>query len=62
MISIPEKENNEMKKLYDRLNQDTWGMVEVLPYLIEALNPLEKYNLMKALDEKKKELEAEGEI
>jgi hypothetical protein len=62
MISIPEQENNEMKKLYDRLNQDTWGMVEVLPYLIESLNPLEKYNLMQALDEKKKELEAEGEI
>ena len=62
MISIPEQENNEMKKLYDRLNQDTWGMVEVLPYLIESLNPLEKYDLMRALDEKKKELEAEGEI
>ena len=62
MISTPEQENNEMKKLYDRLNQDTWGMLNVLPYLIESLNPLEKYNLMKALDETKKELEAEGEI
>ena len=62
MINIQEEEKEKNAKLLERLNQATWGMVEVLPYLIESLNPLEKYNLMQALDEKKKELEAEGEI
>lgn len=62
MINIQEEEKEKNEKLLERLNQDTWGMLNVLPYLIESLNPLEKYNLMQALDEKKKELEAEGEI
>ena len=62
MINIQEEEKEKNEKLLERLNQDTWGMLNVLPYLIESLNPLEKYDLMKALDEKKKELEAEGEI
>ena len=62
MINIQEKEKEEMEKLYARLKEDTWGMLHVLPYLIESLNPYEKYNFMVALDEKKKELEAEGEI
>ena len=62
MINIQEEEKEKNAKLLERLNQDTWGMLNVLPYLIESLNPLEKYNLMNALDEKKKELEAEGEI
>ena len=62
MINIQEEEKEKNEKLMERLNQDTWGMLNVLPYLIESLNPLEKYDLMKALDEKKKELEAEGEI
>ena len=56
--------DNEEKhsKLIERLNQDTWGMVNILPYYLESLNPVEKFNLMQALDEKKKELEAEHEI
>ena len=62
MINIQEEEKEKNEKLLERLNQDTWGMLNVLPYLIESLNPLEKYDIMKALDEKKKELEAEGEI
>ena len=62
MINIQEEEKEKNEKLMERLNQDTWGMLNVLPYLIESLNPLEKYDLMKALDEKKKELEAEHEI
>ena len=62
MINIQEEEKEKNAKLLERLNQDTWGMVEVLPYLIEGMDPMERYNLMKALDETKKELEGEGEI
>jgi hypothetical protein len=62
MISIIEKENNEKIKLYDTLNTKLWGMVDILPYFLDKLNPDEKYNLMVSLDETKKELEAEGEI
>ena len=62
MINIQEEEKEKNAKLLERLNQDTWGMLNVLPYLIESLNPVQKYNLMQALDETKKELEAEGEL
>jgi hypothetical protein len=62
-MSIEEQEKEEKNaKLIERLKQDTWGMLEVLPYLIQSMDPMEKYNLMKALEEKKRELEAEGEI
>lgn len=59
MINIQEEAK---EKLLERLNEDTWGMLNILPYLIESLNPVKKYELMKALEETKKELEAEGEI
>lgn len=59
MINIQEAAK---EKLLERLNEDTWGMLNILPYLIESLNPVKKYELMKALEETKKELEAEGEI
>ena len=62
MINIQEEEKEKNAKLLERLKEDTWGMLNVLPYLIEGMDPMEKYNLMKALEEKKKELEAEGEL
>ncbi len=62
MINIQEEEKAKNETLLERLNEDTWGMLNILPYLIESLNPVQKYELMKALEETKKELEAEGEI
>ncbi len=62
MINIQEEEKAKNEKLLERLNEDTWGMLNILPYLIESLNPVQKYELMKALEETKKELETEGEI
>ena len=60
MINI--QENQEKIKVFDEINTKLWGMAEIFPYLIESLNPVQKYELMKALEETKKELEAEGEI
>ena len=62
MISIQEQENKEKIKVYDLLNTKLWGMADIFPYYFDKLNPDEKYNLMQALDETMKELEAEGEI
>lgn len=62
MISIQEQENKEKIKVYDLLNTKLWGMADIIPYYLDKLNPDEKYNLMQALDDTKKELEAEGEI
>ena len=62
MISIIQKENDEKIKLYDTLNTKLWGMANIFPYYFESLTPAEKYDMMKGLDETKKELEAEGEI
>ena len=62
MISIIQKENDEKIKLYDTLNTKLWGMAHILPYYFDSLTPAEKYDMMKGLEEKKKELEAEHEI
>jgi hypothetical protein len=62
MISIEEREKEEKIKEFDLLNTNLWGMANILRYYVDSLNPDEKYNLMQALEEKKKELEAEGEI
>ena len=62
MISLSEKENKDKIKVYDDLNTKLWGMADIFPYYFESLTPDAKYELMKALDETKKELEAEGEI
>jgi uncharacterized protein YdeI (YjbR/CyaY-like superfamily) len=62
MISIQDQENKEKIKVYDDLNTKLWGMVDIFTYYFDKLNPDEKYNLMVALSETKKELEAEGEI
>ena len=62
MISITEKENDEKIKLYDTRNRKLWGMANIFPYYFDSLTPAEKYDMMRGLEEKKKELEAEHEI
>ena len=62
MISIEEQENENKIKAFDNINTKLWGMADILPYFLDKLNPDEKYNLMVALDQTKKEMEAEHEI
>lgn len=62
MISIDEQENEKKIKSFDNINTKLWGMADILPYFLDKLNPDEKYNLMVALDQTKKEMEAEHEI
>ena len=62
MISIEEQENEKKIKSFDNINTKLWGMADILPYFLDKLNPDEKYNLMVALDQTKKEMEAEHEI
>ena len=62
MLSIQDQETKEKIKVYDTLNTKLWGMADIFPYYFDQLNPDEKYNLMEALSEVKKELKAEGEI
>jgi hypothetical protein len=37
-------------------------MADIFPYYLDSLTPAEKYDMMRGLEEKKKELEAEHEI
>ena len=49
-------------KIYEQLNKKVWGMARLLPYYIDTLTPVERFDLMESLDRLKDELEAEGEI
>lgn len=62
MISIDEQENEKKIKSFDNINTKLWGMADIFPYYLDSLTPAEKYDMMRGLEEKKKELEAEHEI
>lgn len=55
-------DKQNIDKLYERLSRDTWGMIDILPYYIEGLTPDKKYDLMKGLEDKNRELLLEGEL
>ena len=50
------------QEFYLRLNRDTNGLTEALPYLIEDMDNNEKYEFLEQLKNKYNELKMEGEL
>lgn len=50
------------KEILERLNRDTNGLTEALPYLIEDMDNNEKYEFLEQLMQKYNELKLEGEL